>query len=192
MRPRDQRVATARHFRRVLEQLAAELQQRRAFTAVPPLVEPAHHVEVLHRLIRRRPSPGCRCTLTTNTRAVRLVHLPADVAEVRLRDVLDLGQGGPGDPHERRRGVGLRERGAHLPRPSCPAPGARSSLDRRPRSSGTRCGTKVTRGQAPAPSPAYGDGRRRRRRHAAVVLGEVRAVATAPCPRRRCLTSRRR
>ena len=55
----------------LLEQLAAELQNQRGFFALRaesraasqqarPLVEAQHDVEVLHRLIRRRPSPGCR------------------------------------------------------------------------------------------------------------------------------------
>ena len=40
------------------------------------------------------------------------VDAPADVAEVRVRDVLDLGELAAGQPDERRRPVGLGENGS--------------------------------------------------------------------------------
>ena len=124
-------------------------------------------------------------TDTTNARPVGLVDLPADVAEVRPRDVLDLGQIGPRDADKGRAPVGRREGGRRPAPPSCPAPGAHrwTTECRDPagpgagRTSPRRPSVCSISGVCRWPNGAVGG-------DAAVILGEMRPVRSALCPRR--------
>src|SRR5262245_460483 len=72
-------------------------------------VESERHVEILNRLACRALHEVVDADRHHELTALA-VDLPADVAEVRVRDVLDLGQVLAREPHERRAAVRLGER----------------------------------------------------------------------------------
>ena len=77
--------ARTRHDSSVPERRAGSTSQQPR-----PLVEAEHHVHVLHGLARRALQQVVDDR--HEDRAARRIDAPADVAEVRVRDVLDLGQ----------------------------------------------------------------------------------------------------
>ena len=88
---------------RILEQLAAEFQDHRFHTRQQPrsLVVAEHHIQVLNRLARRALHEVVDDRHQKDA-AAGGVDPPADVAEIRIRRVLDFGQRLAGEPHERR------------------------------------------------------------------------------------------
>ena len=107
LRQRGDRLGDALEILRLLEQLAAELQDegrllrvrarvdaRSASQQARPLVEAEHDVQVLHRRSRRALHQVVDDGHQHDAAAL-CVHLPADVAEVGVRDVLDLRQRAP-------------------------------------------------------------------------------------------------
>ena len=91
---------------RRLEQLAAKFEHQRAASQQGrPFVEATGDVEVLQRLARRALHQVVEAR-DDHEPPRSGVEPPADVAEVRPRDVLDLRQRVAGEPHERLVGVG--------------------------------------------------------------------------------------